>query len=132
MTKIRTLMIGGIVLVSTVGYAWANLDISVSSEPGRVSIANKQLKLEFDLSKGTYDAVDLQDGVLCIRGAHWTLDTWSSRDSEVTHKWRAEAVNDELGRGKALIITSAKANLPDGILKVSSGRTARPCAIAPA
>jgi len=118
MTKIRTLTICAVVLVSMVGHAPAGRDISVSSQSGRVSIANGQLKLEFDLSKGTYDAVDLRDGVVCISNAHWTQDNWSSRDPGVTHKWRTEDVDDELGRGKALIITSTKTGLPDRILKV--------------
>lgn len=116
------------ILVSTAQQANPNIKIAYRSCGNcgailddmveKVSIANKQIKLEFDLSKGTYYAIDLRDGVLCIRDAHWTLDTWSSWDSEVTHQWHTEAVNDELGRGKALIITSSKANLPDGILEV--------------
>lgn len=84
-----------------------------------VAISNDLLSLRFNLEHGTYEAVDLADDTVSLRGASWSIDEWSSRDTGTTHQWTSEPVRDELGEGKMLVILSRSPKQPELHLAVT-------------
>ncbi|MCF7733824.1 MAG: hypothetical protein K9N23_19210 [Akkermansiaceae bacterium] len=95
-------------------------EVTVTTESATsVAIANKHLTLRFDLTKGTYQALDRSDGSVCLREAFWSIDDWSSRDAGVSHQWQTATIDDELGTGKTLTILSKTRGQPERLLQVA-------------
>ena len=86
--------------------ATANADIEVSESKNAVAIENKAVKFVFDLSRGSFDAIDRRNNSVCIRHGYFQINDLSSLTPGFTHMWKSRTVSDELGKGKVLSIKS--------------------------
>jgi len=100
--------------------AISSAEVTITSEsPTNVAIANDQLALRFDLAHGTWDAIDLADGTVCLRDASWSLDGRSPRESKSSKQWKSVAVSDEIGTGKTLTILGTTPEQPEQVLQIT-------------
>lgn len=82
------------------------------ADKNRVAIDNGEVKLEFDLTKGTYRGIDMQTGQVCVYDAAWKVNGFTSTMAEKTTYQTAD-IQDSLGRGRSIVLHSVKAGEPD-------------------
>ncbi|HHJ09811.1 MAG TPA: hypothetical protein ENK25_02840 [Bacteroidetes bacterium] len=77
-----------------------------------VTLENKNTKLSFDLTKGTYCATDKSSGKKVLSDAKLKINNWSSDDEGLNRTWGKRYISDMLGTGMALDILLEKKNYP--------------------
>lgn len=77
-----------------------------------VSIDNGIVKLEFDLSSGTYRGIDLTSGKTCLYDASWKVNDYLSTDADSIY-YEINPVEDGLGKGKSFQVTSVRKGEPE-------------------
>ena len=85
-----------------------------------VTIENSLLKVEFNLSSGTYNISDKRESRPCITDAYAKLNMLNTSEPFFRHTWSENDFSDDLGSGKVLSIKSSSALLsyPDIILQI--------------
>ena len=74
----------------------------------RLTLENEQVRFVYDLSEGTYVAIDKRDGARCIQDACLQIDDVTTSTPGLKHTWESRDIADELGRGKSVLIKSGK------------------------
>jgi hypothetical protein len=85
-----------------------------------VTIENYLLKVDYDLSSGTFSVSDKREPQPCITEAFSKVNMLKSNDLFMRHTWRENNFSDDLGSGKVLIINSSSVSLlfPDIVLQI--------------
>jgi hypothetical protein len=84
-----------------------------------ITLANARLRVDFDLERGTYLAVDRQRNRVIISGAHSNVAGFASNAPGVTHTAAVEPLADSLGMGRSLLVTSTVPDGPRLLLRIS-------------
>jgi len=88
--------------------AIANADVEVSESNNAVIIENEAIKFVYDLSGGSYDAIDKRNSSVCIKGGYFQINDLTTLMPGFVHTWKSRAIADELGKGQVLSIKSSK------------------------
>ncbi len=94
-------------------------EVIVSAKGQVASIENSFIKVDYDLARGSYSAIDKRNNSVCIKEAFTSIGVLNSSDPGFRHTWQSEPAKDALGTGKILKITSSKAGLPSIILEIT-------------
>jgi len=94
-------------------------DVMVRGVSDMVAIENNRIKVEYDLSKGQYSAIDKSDTSARITGIYSRVNDVASNSPGFEHTWKKSEVNDELGKGEKLTIVSSSPKLPSLILEIT-------------
>jgi len=94
-------------------------EVSVAAQGSVVTIENARVSVRCDLAKGTFLALDKADGSTALAGAFARVNDLSSAAEGLKHAWKTFAVNDRLGAGKTLEVTSARAGQPSIISQIT-------------
>lgn len=92
--------------------------VVVSQKQNIISIENGLIAINYDLSKGTYSAIDKVKNVEAITSAFSWVNDFKSSDEGGANSFTTEAFEDKLGKGVALMISSKKENHPEQLLKM--------------
>ena len=84
-----------------------------------VVLQNGLVKVEYELSKGTYTATGCQDKSSNLIGAALQINDYTSDADGLTRTYQNAAVNDELGAGQKVTVTTSGNGRPDLILELS-------------
>jgi hypothetical protein len=84
----------------------------------KVVLQNKQVTVEYDLTKGTYCASSRKDKTLNIVGACLRIDEFSADAAGLTHTWESTPVKDELGTGRKLWVKATGPGKPELQLEI--------------
>ena len=106
-------------MMVAVGGQLAVAEVGVAERDGAVTIENGLVKVIYDLSAGTFSAVDKRDGSVCITDAFFQLDDLASNEAGLRHAWEGVPLEDELGNGMALIVACSKPGQPNLLLKIA-------------
>lgn len=80
--------------------------VEISEEKDRISIANKTLRISYDLKSGTYSGTDLASGITAFAEARFTVDEMGWKQPEgFTREWKATDLDDGFGKGRRLTVT---------------------------
>ncbi|WP_052446825.1 Ig-like domain-containing protein [Candidatus Soleaferrea massiliensis] len=85
-------------------------DISVSEQDNVVAIENANVRLEYDLAKGSYDAIDKRHNTTVLEDAYSSYNGEQSLDNGYTFSYTTQQVSDTLGNGTMLMIKAEKAD----------------------
>ena len=86
----------------------ANADVEVSESNHAAIIENETVKFVYDLSRGSYDAIDKRTNSVCIKDGYFQINDLTTLTSGFVHAWKSRAISDELGKGNVLSIQCAK------------------------
>ena len=89
------------------------------SEADLAIIENVLIRMEYDLSKGTYRAVNKKDNSVFIREGYFKLNDYSSSDPVFSHTWSTSQVKDSLGTGRVLSIQSTGMSEPKLLFNIT-------------
>jgi len=89
--------------------AMVNADVRVSEAENSVVIENGMVKFVYDLARGSYDAVDMRDGAVCIKDGYFQINDLKSIIPGGEHTFNSRPVSDELGKGRVLSIKCSRA-----------------------
>lgn len=92
--------------------------INISKKSTLVTIENKLIAVRYDLARGNFTAFDKIRGVTAIYRASSQVNDFNTQEIGVTSSYLTEKINEKLGSGAALVITSKKSNYPDQLLKI--------------
>ena len=92
---------------------------TVSNQGNSVVLQNERVKIEYDLSRGTYSAYNLKDKTSNIVGATLQINDYTADAEGLSRTYDNVVVNDELGSGRKLVITTSGKGNPDLILELS-------------
>ena len=98
---------------------WSWAQTSVSRRGNAVVLQNGLVKIEYNLSKGTYSAYSLKDKTSNLIGPTLQINDYTSDSEGLTRTCQSNAINDELGSGQKLTVTSSGKGDPDLILELS-------------
>ena len=93
--------------------------VDVCRQDHTITLANARLRVDFDLQRGTYLAVDRQRNRVIISGAHSNVAGFASNAPGVTHTVAVEPLADALGMGRSLLVTSTVPGGPRLLLRIS-------------
>jgi hypothetical protein len=79
-------------------------EVTVSQSGESLTIANDFVQLNYDLSRGVYEAIDYRDGSIVVANGSLQINDLSTTAPGAVHDWTARAESDELGIGKAVLI----------------------------
>jgi hypothetical protein len=88
--------------------AIASADLEVSESNNAVIIENEAVKFVYDLSRGSYDAIDKRNNSVCIKDGYFQINALTTLTPGFVHTWKSRAISDELGKGQVLSIKSGK------------------------
>ena len=97
--------------------SWAQT--SVSRQENTAVLQNELVKIEYDLNKGTYSAYSRKDKTSNIVGAALQINDYTSDAEGLTRTYENTAVNDEIGSGRKLTVTTSGKGNPELILELS-------------
>jgi hypothetical protein len=99
--------------------------VVVNQDQSGVLIKNEFTALYFDTVKGTYSAVNLENGKKYLTDASFRIESLSSSEAFLKYSWEEEVIMDSIGTGRKLVFTASKSGLPDMIFEVTlyTGRT---------
>ncbi len=92
---------------------------TVSRQGNSVVLQNAKVKIEYDLSKGTYSAYSRKDKTSNIVGATLQINDYTSDAEGLIRTCNDTDVNDDLGSGRKLIITTSGKGNPELKLEIS-------------
>ena len=87
-------------------------------EGDKVVLQNELVKVEYDLTKGTYSAYNLKDKTSNLMGAALQINDDTSDANGLTRTYHNSAVQDELGTGLKVTVTTSAKGHPDLILEL--------------
>ncbi|MBN2216710.1 MAG: hypothetical protein JW719_05000 [Pirellulales bacterium] len=93
--------------------------VPVTQTDGKATIDNSLIRVEFDLARGTYDAVDLRDASRGFRNARFQVGPWDSSQKGMTRRATSRSIEDSLGKGQALLIECAGKDQPTLLLEIT-------------
>jgi hypothetical protein len=82
-------------------------------EGDKVVLQNEQVRVEYDLTKGTYGASSRNDKTSNIVGACLRIDGFATNAEGLTHTWESTPVKDELGTGCKLLVKTNGPGKPE-------------------
>ena len=91
-----------------------NAEVKVYESDNTAVIDNGLVKFVYDLSAGSFDAVDMRNNSVCIKGGCFQVNNLKSLMPGLVHTFRNRAISDELGKGKVLIIKCSR----DGVISL--------------
>jgi hypothetical protein len=83
-----------------------------------VSIENEQIRVSYDLKKGSYSAFDKVQKIDALYNAVSQINEFRSDDAGVKNNYSVEPIAGKAGDGAALVITSQNEGSPDQVLKI--------------
>ena len=83
------------------------------------SIENCVLRVDYDLTKGTWSAIDKRRGHVIISAASSRADRFTSIADGASRNFIAEPLSDALGMGQSLLVTTAVPGGPKLLLRIS-------------
>jgi hypothetical protein len=83
------------------------------------TLENAVIRVDFDLSAGTYRAIDRRDASRGFRDACIQVEGWTSTQKGTTCRASSRAVSDSLGTGRTLAVECSKPNQPTLLLEIS-------------
>jgi hypothetical protein len=86
--------------------------VRVSQTGAIVALENASVKIEYDLSDGTFSLYDKVKDMACISGAFSKWNDFSSLSPEFKHTWKKQSLEDGFGKGLVIEITSTGENCP--------------------
>ena len=92
---------------------------SVVKHGNVVVLQNDRVKVEYDLANGTYAARSRADKSSNLTGAGLRINEFSSDVPGLTRTWESVPVEDELGRGRKLLVKAVGPGQPDLILEIT-------------
>jgi hypothetical protein len=92
---------------------------SVVQHGNVVMLQNDQVKVEYDLTTGTYSAYSRKEKTSNIAGACLQIDEFAANAAGLTRTWESAPVKDDLGTGRKLLITASGRGMPDLILEIA-------------
>jgi hypothetical protein len=99
--------------------ATVNADVDVFEANDTVAIENEIVKFIYDLSRGSYDAVDKRTNAMCIKNGYVQINDVTTLMPGFVHTFKSRQVSDELGKGKVLSIQCSKAGSPSLLFEVT-------------
>ena len=84
----------------------------------KVLLQNELVKVEYDLTKGTYCASSRSDNTSNFVGACLRIDGFAADAAGLTHTWESTPVKDELGSGRKLTVKTSGAGQPELQLEI--------------
>jgi hypothetical protein len=78
-----------------------------------VALENNRVRLEFDLSRGTYRIFEQGEPRPVISDASLMINEWSSDDAGFERSWKQRKVKDQLGEGLALDLSFRSKDAPE-------------------
>lgn len=84
----------------------------------KVLLQNEQVRVEYDLTKGTYCASSRNDKSSNVVGACLRIDGFATDAAGLTHTWESAPVNDELGAGRKLLVKTSGPGRPEMQLEI--------------
>jgi hypothetical protein len=115
--RFAAILIAALALLSASNLCFAKA--SVTRHGNVVVLQNAQVKVEYDLASGTYSARSRKDKSSNLVGACLRINEFSSDAAGLTRTWESAPVEDELGRGRKLLIKSTGPGQPDLILEIA-------------
>ncbi len=94
-------------------------DVVVRRAGDTVTIENNSVRVEYNLLKGLYSAIDKRDTSTRITGIYSRVNNVASNSPGFEHTWKKSDVIDELGKGKKLTIVSSSPEQPSLILEIT-------------
>jgi len=100
--------------------------VRVFEQGGAAVIENGAVRLEFDLGRGTYRAIDRRTGTAVLEEAFASVGVAESRAAGQRRTWSERTVEDALGRGRTLALSCVSAGYPALLLEITlyDGRSA--------
>jgi len=92
--------------------------VAVSGTPAAATIENALVRVEYDLARGTYAAIDRRDGSVCIRGACARVNDLASNQAGWRHRYDSRPAAGAPG-AKTLVIKSTQEAKPSLILEIT-------------
>ena len=117
-TRFLLLAIAGVVFVGS-AFSAGQQAVTVGAKGQVATIENSFIKIDYDLTRGTYGAIDKRTNSPCLSEAFTSIGVLNSSDPGFKHAWQGDTTKDALGDGKTLRITSSKPGLPSIILEIS-------------
>jgi hypothetical protein len=78
---------------------------------------NGRVGVVFDLVHGTYDLNDAESGQPVVRGAHAEVAQWTTDDAACTRTASTNAISDELGKGRCLLVECTATGKPSILIE---------------
>ena len=91
---------------------------TVAKDGTTVVLQNALVKVEYDLSTGTYSAYSRTDQTANLTGACLRIDEFSSAAAGLTRTWESVKIKDELGSGRKLVVHAAGPGKPELRLEI--------------
>lgn len=93
--------------------------VQVRQQDQVASIENRLLRVDYDLAKGTWTALDKRRGRIIISVASSRMDQFASTADGAVRTFAAEPLADALGMGRSLLVTTAVPGGPKLLLRIS-------------
>jgi hypothetical protein len=92
---------------------------AAAKEVDTVVLENDQVRVEYDLTKGTYSASSRNDKTANIVGACLRINEFAADAAGLAHSWEIVPVKDELGTGRRLVVKVNGPGRPELILGIA-------------
>ena len=117
LSRLAAILVAALALHSAPGVSFAKT--SVAKQGNSIVLQNDLVKVEYDLASGTYSARSRKDKASNLVGACLRVNEFTSDAAGLTRTWESAPVEDELGRGRKLLIKTAGPGQPDLILEIA-------------
>jgi hypothetical protein len=113
-------LLNSLALIALSGQAFSGPPQTAQVKPSgtAVAIENNQVRVSYDLIRGTYDVTPIGKPGQAIHRAFSRWSEWSSRDSGFRRSWTQRPLKDALGAGKSLRIALEKRGAPKLFLDI--------------
>ncbi|HLA86221.1 MAG TPA: hypothetical protein VJL29_15645 [Thermoguttaceae bacterium] len=115
----RVLTLGCLLGVTLAFASLAEQDATAKSPGGKATVKNSRIRVEFDLGRGTYDAIDLRNPTRGFRDAFFQIGEWSSSQAGLTRRATIRPLVDSLGKGESLSVECRGEGRPTLLLEIS-------------
>lgn len=85
----------------------------------RVILQNSRVRVDYDVSLGTYSITDIKDSLASITGAHLQVNELASNSVGLEHYCQSRSVKDALGVGRKLTVTTTGLGRPELVLDIT-------------
>ena len=94
-------------------------ETSAVKDDNLVVLQNARVRVEYDLASGTYSARSRKDKSSNLVGACLRINEFASDAAGLTRTWESAPIEDELGRGRKLLVKATGPGQPDLILEIA-------------